>query len=408
MLSFIYITESQFLKRSISSVVMKHMTITLPMCSIDFMDTSMSPEEQAIAERITELRQELGDKLMILGHHYQRDSIVMHADFIGDSFMLSQKAADSNAEFIVFCGVHFMAESADILTDDDQSVILPNLRAGCSMADMATLPDVESAWSEILSETGLSDPINRQSPGEIPNDGKSYLIPVTYMNSSADLKDFVGRHGGIVCTSSNATGILNWAFERAGPDGAVLFFPDQHLGRNTGLSMGISEDKMPTWVPKIGSDKDLNGAKIILWHGFCSVHKRFTVEQVDLFKQKYPDGLVVVHPECPKETVEVSDANGSTQFIKNYVENLPSGSKVAIGTEINMVARLADSHPDKHIECLDDKICPCSTMYMIHPAYLMDVLEKLVEGEIPNQVVVSKEVQEGSLLALERMLSIKK
>lgn len=408
MLSFIYITESQFLKRSISSVVMKHMTITLPMCSIDFMDTSMSPEEQAIAERITELRQELGDKLMILGHHYQRDSIVMHADFIGDSFMLSQKAADSNAEFIVFCGVHFMAESADILTDDDQSVILPNLRAGCSMADMATLPDVESAWSEILSETGLSDPINRQSPGEIPNDGKSYLIPVTYMNSSADLKDFVGRHGGIVCTSSNATGILNWAFERAGPDGAVLFFPDQHLGRNTGLSMGISEDKMPTWVPKIGSDKDLNGAKIILWHGFCSVHKRFTVEQVDLFKQKYPDGLVVVHPECPKETVEVSDANGSTQFIKNYVENLPSGSKVAIGTEINMVARLADSHPDKHIECLDDKICPCSTMYMIHPAYLMDVLEKLVEGEIPNQIIVSKEVQEGSLLALERMLSIKK
>ena len=387
---------------------MKHMTITLPMCSIDFMDTSMSPEEQAIAERITELRQELGDKLMILGHHYQRDSIVMHADFIGDSFMLSQKAADSNAEFIVFCGVHFMAESADILTDDDQSVILPNLRAGCSMADMATLPDVESAWSEILSETGLSDPINRQSPGEIPNDGKSYLIPVTYMNSSADLKDFVGRHGGIVCTSSNATGILNWAFERAGPDGAVLFFPDQHLGRNTGLSMGISEDKMPTWVPKIGSDKDLNGAKIILWHGFCSVHKRFTVEQVNLFKQKYPDGLVVVHPECPKETVEVSDANGSTQFIKNYVENLPSGSKVAIGTEINMVARLADSHPDKHIECLDDKICPCSTMYMIHPAYLMDVLEKLVEGEIPNQIIVSKEVQEGSLLALERMLSIKK
>ena len=386
---------------------MRHMTITLPMCSIDFMDTSMSPEEQAIADRITELRQELGSKLMILGHHYQRDSIVMHADFIGDSFMLSQKAADSDAEFIVFCGVHFMAESADILTDDAQSVILPNLRAGCSMADMANLPDVESAWSEILAETGLNDPINRQSPGDIPNDGKSYLIPVTYMNSSADLKDFVGRHGGIVCTSSNATGILNWAFDRAGSDGAVLFFPDQHLGRNTGLSMGISEDKMPTWVPKIGSDRALTGAKIILWHGFCSVHKRFTVEQVKLFREKYPDGLVVVHPECPKETVEVSDANGSTQFIKNYVENLPSGSKVAIGTEINMVARLADSHPDKHIECLDDKICPCSTMYMIHPAYLMDVLEKLVDGEIPNQIIVSKEVQEGSLLALERMLSIK-
>lgn len=378
------------------------------MCSIDFMDTSMSPEEKAIADRISELRQMLGSRLMILGHHYQRDSIVMHADFIGDSFMLSQKAADSDADYIVFCGVHFMAESADILTDDNQSVILPNLRAGCSMADMATLPDVESAWREILAETGLNDPINRQFPGEVPNDGKSYLIPVTYMNSSADLKDFVGRHGGIVCTSSNATGILNWAFDRAGPNGTVLFFPDQHLGRNTGLSMGITEDRMPTWVPKIGSDRDLKDAKIILWHGFCSVHKRFTVEQVNHFREKYPDGSVVVHPECPKETVEVSDANGSTQFIKNYVEGLPSGSRIAIGTEINMVARLADSHPDKHIECLDDKICPCSTMYMIHPAYLMDVLEKLVEGEVPNQIIVSKDVQEGSLLALERMLSIKK
>ncbi|MEC7255382.1 MAG: quinolinate synthase NadA [Candidatus Thermoplasmatota archaeon] len=387
---------------------MKHMTITLPMCSIDFMDNSLSPEEQAIAERITELKQQLGSRLMVLGHHYQRDSIVMHADFIGDSFMLSQKAANSDAEFIVFCGVHFMAESADILTSVDQHVILPNLRAGCSMADMATLPDVEAAWSEIISETGLSDPINRESPGELPEDGDSYLVPVTYMNSSADLKDFVGRHGGIVCTSSNATGILNWAFDRAGPKGAVLFFPDQHLGRNTGLSMGIDESKMPTWIPRIGADKSLIGAKIILWHGFCSVHKRFTVEQVEDFRERFPEGQVVVHPECPKETVEVSDANGSTQFIKNYVEDLPSGSKVAIGTEINMVARLADEHPDKHIECLDDKICPCSTMYMIHPAYLMDVLEKLVDGEIPNQIVVPEAVQEGSLMALERMLSIKK
>ena len=384
------------------------MTITLPMCSIDFMDNSLSPEEQAIAERITELKQQLGSRLMVLGHHYQRDSIVMHADFIGDSFMLSQKAADSDAEFIVFCGVHFMAEAADILTSVDQHVILPNLRAGCSMADMATLPDVEAAWSEIISETGLSDPINRESPGELPEDGDSYLVPVTYMNSSADLKDFVGRHGGIVCTSSNATGILNWAFDRAGPNGAVLFFPDQHLGRNTGLSMGIDESKMPTWIPRIGADKSLIGAKIILWHGFCSVHKRFTVEQVEDFRERFPEGQVVVHPECPKETVEVSDANGSTQFIKNYVEDLPSGSKVAIGTEINMVARLSDEHPDKHIECLDDKICPCSTMYMIHPAYLMDVLEKLVDGEIPNQIVVPEAVQEGSLMALERMLSIKK
>lgn len=384
------------------------MTITLPMCSIDFMDTSLSPEEQAIAERITELRKQLGSDLMILGHHYQRDSIVMHADFIGDSFMLSQKAADSTAKYIVFCGVHFMAESADILTNEQQHVILPNLRAGCSMADMATLGDVEEAWAEILAETNLSDPIDRTAPGEIPTDGKSYLIPVTYMNSSADLKDFVGRHGGIVCTSSNATGILNWAFDRAGPNGTVLFFPDQHLGRNTGIKMGISEQQMPTWIPKIGADSSLNDARIILWHGFCSVHKRFTVEQVDDFRDRHPDGLVVVHPECPKETVEVSDANGSTQFIKNYVEQQPAGAKIAIGTEINMVARLAESNPDKIVECLDDKVCPCSTMYMIHPAYLMDVLERIIDGEVPNQISVSKSVEEGSLLALERMLSIKK
>ena len=378
------------------------------MCSIDFMDTSLSPEEQAIADRITELRKRLGSDLMILGHHYQRDSIVMHADFIGDSFMLSQKAADSTAKYIVFCGVHFMAESADILTNEQQNVILPNLRAGCSMADMATLVDVEEAWAEILAETKLSDPLDRTSPGEIPTDGKSYLIPVTYMNSSADLKDFVGRHGGIVCTSSNATGVLNWAFDRAGPNGTVLFFPDQHLGRNTGIKMGISEEFMPTWIPKIGADSSLDDAKIILWHGFCSVHKRFTVEQVEEFRQRHPDGLVVVHPECPKETVEVSDANGSTQFIKNYVEQQPAGAKIAIGTEINMVARLAESNPDKIIECLDDKVCPCSTMYMIHPAYLMDVLERIIDGEVPNQISVSKSVEEGSLLALERMLSIKK
>ena len=387
---------------------MIRMSVSWAMCAVDFSSTSMSPEDMAIAERIAELKQQLGDDLLILGHHYQRDSIVMHADFLGDSFMLSQKAAESDAKYIVFCGVHFMAESADILTSDEQIVMLPNLRAGCSMADMATLVDVEVAWSEMLASTNLQDPIKKEDPASIAKEGESYLVPVTYMNSSADLKDFVGRHGGIVCTSSNAEGVLQWAFDRAGPNGAVLFFPDQHLGRNTGLSMGIQESEMPTWVPKIGSDKSLKGAKIILWHGFCSVHKRFTVEQVNDFRNQYPDGLVIVHPECPKETVEVSDANGSTQFIKNFVEDLPAGSHVAIGTEINMVARLADAHPDKHIECLDDKICPCSTMYMIHPAYLMDVLEKLVEGEIPNQIVVPNDVQKGALLALERMLSIKK
>jgi quinolinate synthase len=300
-----------------------------------------------------------------------------------------------------------MAESADILTSDNQVVMLPNLRAGCSMADMATLVDVEEAWSEMISSTDLLDPINKEDPIAPAKEDESYLVPVTYMNSSADLKDFVGRHGGIVCTSSNAEGVLQWAFERAGPKGAVLFFPDQHLGRNTGLRMGITEDQMPTWTPDIGASSDLNDARIILWHGFCSVHKRFKPSQIADFRQRHPDGLVVVHPECPKETVEVADANGSTQYIINFVNDLPEGSTVAIGTEINMVARLADDHPDKHIECLDPEVCPCSTMYMIHPAYLMDLLEKLVDGQIHNQISVSNEVQEGSLLALERMLSIR-
>ncbi len=372
------------------------------------MDTTLSVEEQAIADRIQELKQELGEDLLILGHHYQRDSIVMHADFLGDSFMLSQKAAESKAKYIVFCGVHFMAESADILTSDEQHVVLPNLRAGCSMADMATLSEVEVAWDELLKESGLGDPINRDDPEAPAGEGEAYLVPVTYMNSSADLKDFVGRHGGVVCTSSNAEGVLNWAFERAGPNGAVLFFPDQHLGRNTGLAMGISSDRMPTWTPGIGAMGSLKDARIVLWHGFCSVHKRFTPQQINEFREQHPDGIVVVHPECPKETVELADAYGSTQYIRNFVNEQPAGAAIAIGTEINMVARLAQEHPDKHIECLDEEICPCSTMYMIHPAYLMDVLERLVDGEVPNQIVVPKAVQEGSLLALNRMLAILK
>ena len=384
------------------------MTISLPACSVDFMDTSLSPEEQDIAERITELKQQLGDDLLILGHHYQRDSIVMHADFLGDSFMLSQKAAESTAKYIVFCGVHFMAESADILTTEEQIVILPNMRAGCSMADMATFAEVDVAWKEIIEQSGLSDPINRDNPDSPVEEGQSFLVPVTYMNSSAELKDFVGRHGGIVCTSTNATGVLDWAFERAGKDGAVLFFPDQHLGRNTGTKMGIAAEKMPTWIPNIGSMGEVKCSRIILWHGFCSVHTRFTVEQIEDFRQRYPQGQVVIHPETPIESVQLADASGSTQFIRNYVADLPSGSAVAIGTEINMVARLANEHPDKHIECLDPEICPCSTMYMIHPAYLMDVLERIIDGEKPNQVTVPEEIQQGSLLALNRMLSILK
>lgn len=376
------------------------MTIALPMCAIDFTNDQMGPEELAIAERISELKAELGDDLLILGHHYQRDQIVMHADLLGDSFLLSELAAKSDAKYIVFCGVHFMAESADILTSDEQSVILPNMRAGCSMADMAALHEVEIAWSEILERTGLSDPATAR-------EGESCLIPVTYMNSAANLKDFCGRHGGIVCTSSNAQGILNWAFDRAGPDGAVLFFPDQHLGRNTGNAMGIPLDKMSVWTP--GQENDIaDGAKIILWHGFCSVHKRFTVGQIDEFREQNPNGVVVVHPECPIEVVQAADANGSTEFIRRFVAAQEPGTKIAVGTEINMVARLDAEHENLHVQCLEPTVCPCSTMYMIHPAYLMDVLEKLVDGEIPNQIIVEPNIQEGAKLALERMLSIKK
>ena len=401
-------TNGEF-KKDDSLVALSNMSVSLEMCAVDFMGEEMSPEEVAIAERITELKATLGDRLLILGHHYQRDSIVMHADFIGDSFMLSQKAAESDAEFIVFCGVHFMAESADILTSKDQSVVLPNLRAGCSMADMATLVEVEVAWKQLLEETGMDDPIDKEDPISIAKPGDGYIVPVTYMNSSADLKDFVGRHGGVVCTSSNAEGVLNWAFERAGENGAVLFFPDQHLGRNTGLKMGIPKSKMPVWVPNMGlMGEDTSNPRIVLWHGFCSVHKRFTVSQIENFRERFPEGKVIVHPECEAEVVNAADSNGSTQFIKNYVESMPEGSKVGIGTEINMVARLAQEHPDKHIECLDSQVCPCSTMYMIHPAYLMDVLERLVDGEIPNQIVVPDSVQEGSMLALNRMLSIPK
>jgi quinolinate synthase len=381
------------------------LTISLPMCAIDFGNTTMDDDEKAIADRISELKIELGDDLLILGHHYQRDQIVMHADLLGDSFLLSEMAAASKAKNIVFCGVHFMAESADILTEDDQIIILPNLRAGCSMADMAVLPDVEQAWQEILESSELSDPIYRDDTDAVAEEGESFLVPVTYMNSSADLKAFVGRHGGVVCTSTNAQGVLEWAFERAGKNGAVLFFPDQHLGRNTGLKMGIPADQMSIWTP--GEENPVaSDTRIILWHGYCSVHKRFTVAQIEEFRQRNPQGLVVVHPECTQEVVAAADANGSTEFIRNYVAEQPSGTKIAIGTEINMVARLNNEHSNMEIECLDDNVCPCSTMYMIHPVYLLDVLERIIAGEEPNRIIVPDDIQAGSLLALNRMLAI--
>ena len=377
------------------------------MCSVDFTDSSLSLEEQVIADRIEELREQLGDQLLILGHHYQRDSIVMHADFLGDSFMLSQMAAESKAKYIVFCGVHFMAESADILTDDNQMVLMPNIRAGCSMADMADLPDVEACWNELLDTSNLLDPATRED-AELPAEsGASYLVPVTYMNSSADLKAFVGHHGGIVCTSSNAAGVLEWALERAGENGKVLFFPDQHLGRNTALAMGYNDDDLAVWNPMMESDwESLNAAKFVLWHGYCSVHQRFTVEQINDLREAHPDALVIAHPECDRTVVDAADASGSTEMIRRYVEAAPSGSVVGVGTEIHLVKRLDEQYPDKEVFCLDPGVCPCSTMYMIHPAFLAELLERLADGEVLNQIVVPSQMADDAILALNRMLSI--
>lgn len=385
------------------------MGISLPMCEIDPLERSRGLKNSEIAERISSVKKRLGDKLLILGHHYQRDSIIEHTDLIGDSFLLSKMAAESSSEYIVFCGVHFMAESADILTNEDQKVILPNLRAGCSMADMANLKDVTVCWDSLIEKFDLLDPMNREDPNLPAPEGEKYLIPVTYMNSSASLKAFVGLHGGVVCTSSNAEGVLQWAFERAGPDGKVLFFPDQHLGRNTGLEMGLNHSEMSTWTPNKDHEwEKLNDARIILWHGYCSVHRRFSTEQISNLRKESPDALIVVHPECKTDVVKAADEFGSTEFIRNYVKNAPEGSTIGIGTEINMVQRLNDEYPNKNIVCLDSSICPCSTMYMIHPIYLLDVLERLEEGEIPNQIIVPEEEKKLASIALNRMLSILK
>lgn len=379
-------------------------SMELAVCDIQS-TTAMSDE--TVHSRIQEIKREMGEKLLILGHHYQRDSIVAHADLLGDSFLLAKMASESKAKNIVFCGVHFMAESADILTSDSQIVSLPNLRAGCSMADMANLEQVVDCWDELIDELDLIDPADRDDPTAPAKTDESCLIPITYMNSSAELKAFVGDHGGAVCTSSNAKGVLEWAFERAGENGKVLFFPDQHLGRNTGLSMDISEDKMAVWNPDTEADwKSLESSRIILWHGYCSVHRRFTTLQISELRGKKPDALVVVHPECPRQVVEAADAVGSTEYIRRYVEDAPSGSYIGVGTEINMVKRLNAAYPDKIIECLDPMVCPCSTMYMIHPSYLLDVLERIKIGEAANQIIVPLETASSAHIALMRMLAI--
>ena len=355
--------------------------------------------DEELQERIKAAKSRLGDKLLILGHFYQRDEIIVHADFVGDSFQLAKNATERpDADHIVFCGVHFMAETADILSTPEQTVTLPNLSAGCSMADMANIDQVEDCWEQLSEICGVKP----------DTDGRQQIVPVTYMNSSAALKAFCGRHGGIVCTSSNVHAVLEWAFARGK---RVLFFPDQHLGRNTALAMGMSLDQMPVWNPykPAGGAEDPSvyaDAKMILWKGFCSVHQRFTVDQIERARKAYPGVKVIVHPECSMDVVNAADGTGSTAYIVKEIANAPAGSAVAVGTEINLVNRLAAQYPDKTVFCLDPVVCPCSTMYRIHPAYLAWALENIEQGNIVNRITVDEDTARDAKIALQRMLEV--
>ena len=350
----------------------------------------LSAEE--LDQRIHAAREALGDKVTVLGHHYQREEVIKYADYQGDSFKLSQNAASHpETDNIIFCGVHFMAETACILSAPHQKVILPNITAGCSMADMAPLDDVLDAWDD------LSD--------LLADDGG--ILPVAYMNTIAGLKSLCGRHDGIICTSSNATAALKWSFERSD---RVFFLPDQHLGRNTGLKLGIGLDEMVVWNPfkPLGGNtpEKLKKAKMVLWQGHCSVHTRFTVKQIEGARALYPDIKVIAHPECVMEVVQAADMDGSTEFIRQTINEAPAGSKWAVGTEISLVNRLAKNNPDKTVFCLDPVVCPCSTMYRIHPAYLCWVMEGLLAGETVNEITVDEETQRYARIALERMLQV--
>lgn len=357
-----------------------------------------APDDELHA-RIREAKQTLGERVVVLGHFYQRDEVVRHADYVGDSFQLANAALEHpDAEAIVFCGVHFMAETADLLSRPEQAVILPNLAAGCSMADMADIDQVEECWEQLAELYGDLD--TPDAEGLLP------VIPVTYMNSSAAIKGFVGRHHGIVCTSSNARTVLEWAFARGR---RVLFFPDQHLGRNTAKAMGVPLERMPMWNPHRpfgGSDEStLRDARVILWHGFCSVHRRFTTEQIDKARAEHPGVRVIVHPECPMAVVDAADEAGSTDYIRKAIAAAVEPTTFAVGTEVNLVQRLAAEYPQHEIFCLDPVVCPCSTMYRIHPGYLAWVLESLVAGEVVNRITVPDSVAEPARLALERMLA---
>jgi quinolinate synthase len=352
-------------------------------------------QEAAAVERIKQIRPLLGDQVVILGHHYQRDEVVQFADYQGDSYQLSKEGAQVAARYIVFAGVHFMAESAVVLGRKDQVVILPNMQAGCSMADMANLEQVLTAWAELEDVLG-GDPAER-------------VLPITYMNSAADLKAFVGERDGAVCTSSNARGVLEWAFQQREK---VFFFPDQHLGRNTGKMMGIPLEEMVLWNPfkPYGglTDEQIRNARIILWKGHCSVHQQFRPEHVDLWRRHHPDVNIIVHPECAMSVVDKADYVGSTAYIMDKIEHAPAGSKWAVGTEMHLVNRLKNAHPDKMVELLSPFSCLCSTMYRISPLDLANVMENLLDGRVINQITVPEDIQRNAKLALDRMLAIPK
>ncbi|MFY1577870.1 quinolinate synthase NadA [Verrucosispora sp. WMMD703] len=351
-----------------------------------------APSDPDLVARATAAKAALGDRVFVLGHHYQRDEVIQFADVTGDSFKLAREAAARpQAEYIVFCGVHFMAESADILTADTQQVVLPDLAAGCSMADMAALPQVENAW-EVLFELGLTE----------------RTVPVTYMNSSADIKGFVGRNGGVVCTSSNAKRALEWAYQQGEK---VLFLPDQHLGRNTAvLEMGFSLDDCVLYDPHKPNGgltaEQLREAKMILWRGHCSVHGRFTLDSVNDVRQRVPGVNVLVHPECRHEVVQAADLVGSTEYIIRTIEAAPAGSAWAVGTELNLVRRLALAHPDKQIMFLDRAVCYCSTMNRIDLPHLVWALEELVAGRVVNRITVDADTAHHARVALDQMLAL--
>jgi len=348
-------------------------------------------DDKTCDERIAAAKAKLGDRLVILGHHYQRDEVFKYSDFTGDSLKLSREAAQSNAEYIVFCGVHFMAEVADILSRPDQVAILPDLSAGCSMADMANLQKVEDAWQQLST---IIDP-------------DESVTPVTYINSDANLKHFCGSHNGVVCTSTNAQKILEWSFSQREK---VLFFPDQHLGRNTGFKMDIPLEHMVTWdfdLPMGGlTEQQIKDAKIILWKGFCSVHQMFKPSQIEQFRKQVPDGKVVSHPESSFEVCQASDYVGSTEYINKVIADSPEGTHWLVGTELNMVNRLHEQMKaqNKTVQFMSPTLCMCSTMFRIDPQHLAWVLENLVEGHVVNQIKVNDDVAANARIALNRML----